>query len=73
MSYQSANSNNKNQGTGRTKPWDVLTVTEKGDQSFWTKVGAAFKNDNGSFTVLLDALPVNGKLVIKQADRPRKS
>ncbi|RJO66808.1 MAG: hypothetical protein C4523_11235 [Myxococcales bacterium] len=46
------------------RPWEVYTVRDKGERAFWTKIGAAFKNADGSFRVLLDALPVNGSLTI---------
>ena len=49
---------------------DVYTVQEgKGkekDKSIWTKVGSAFDNKDGSVNVYLDALPVNGKLQIRE-------
>lgn len=45
---------------------DVLTVVERNGKSFWTKVGSAFENRDGSLSVLLDALPVNGKLQIRE-------
>ena len=45
---------------------DVYVVNERGNgKAFWLKVGAAFKNKDGSTTVLLDALPTNGKLIIR--------
>ena len=52
---------------------DVFTITErttKGDKAQnkanWTKVGTAFTNKDGSINVYLDALPVNGKLQIRE-------
>lgn len=46
---------------------DVFTVVERQGKSFWIKVGAAFTNRDGSMSVLLDALPVNGKLQIRDS------
>ena len=47
----------------------VYTVIDRidgeGKRSFWVRVGAAFVNRDGSFTVKLDALPVNGSLQIR--------
>ena len=47
----------------------VYTVIEKVDgeskRSFWVRVGAAFTNRDGSYTVKLDALPVNGTLQVR--------
>lgn len=46
---------------------DVFTVVEnpKGGKDFWVKVGVAFVNKDGSENVILHALPVNGRLQIR--------
>ena len=48
----------------------VYTVIERIDgenkKSFWVRIGAAFTNRDGSFTVKLDALPVNGMLQVRE-------
>ncbi|MFI4978305.1 MAG: hypothetical protein ACHQC8_06515 [Solirubrobacterales bacterium] len=43
---------------------DVFTVIDKGEgkKAYWCKVGSAWENQDGSWNILLDALPVNGKL-----------
>jgi hypothetical protein len=59
---------------GAKPPLAVYTIVDKpgGDRSFWTRVGAAWINRDQSINVQLDALPVNGKLQIREAvDRPR--
>ena len=33
------------------------------EKTYWTQVGTAFKGDR-SITILLDALPLNGRLVV---------
>ncbi|HEY1958885.1 MAG TPA: hypothetical protein VGH28_24905 [Polyangiaceae bacterium] len=47
----------------------VYTVIERHDgetkRSFWIRIGAAFVNRDGSYTVKLDALPVNSTLQIR--------
>jgi hypothetical protein len=47
----------------------VYTVIDRVDgeskRSFWLRIGAAFVNRDGSFTVRLNALPVNGSLQIR--------
>ena len=43
----------------------VYTIRNEGEQSYWTKIGVAFVNSDGSFNVLLDAVPVNGRLHIR--------
>ena len=47
---------------------DVFTIIEKEgwDKAVWCKVGAAFENRDGSLTLFLDALPVNGKLHVRE-------
>jgi hypothetical protein len=53
-----------------SKPdYRATTPTEyenaKGKQTLWTNIGSAFKSEKGdSITVLLNALPVNGKIVL---------
>jgi len=50
-----------------TKPvYEVFAVEDgkqEGDKARWTRIGAAFQNKVG-LTVKLNALPVNGKLVL---------
>ena len=53
----------------------AYTVTERGDgddkKSFWTRIGIAYENRDGSLGVLLDAYPTNGKLVLQTPnDKP---
>lgn len=47
---------------------DVFTVIRKEDwnQDVWRKIGAAFENRDGSLTILLDAVPLNGKLLVRE-------
>jgi hypothetical protein len=47
-------------------------VTQDGSRTFWTRVGAAFDNRDGSVTVKLDALPVSGTLQIREDDRDNR-
>ena len=43
----------------------VYVITSKGDRKFWTKVGVAFVNRDGSLNCKLDSLPVGGELHIR--------
>lgn len=43
----------------------VYTITERGTKSFWTKIGTAHVNRDGSLTVKLDALPISGEMHIR--------
>ncbi|MDP3275092.1 MAG: hypothetical protein Q8Q09_07830 [Deltaproteobacteria bacterium] len=49
----------------------VYTVTERNDRSWWTKIGVAFVNKDGSLTVRLDATPISGVLQIRDEDATR--
>lgn len=35
-------------------------------KSRWTRIGVSFLNKDGSETVVLDALPLNGRLVLRE-------
>ena len=51
---------------------DVYTIIEKEDRekNFWLRIGTAYENRDGSHSIYLDALPVNGKLHVR--DRKKK-
>ena len=45
---------------------DVFVISEvDGAKSRWIKIGVAFVNSDGSLNVILDALPMNGRLHIR--------
>lgn len=46
-------------------PKIVYSVTKRGEKSYWTRIGVAFVNRDGSLNVKLEALPVNGELQIR--------
>jgi len=46
-------------------PRQVFTVVDRNGKSFWVRIGAAFGNYDRSETVLLDALPINGRMQIR--------
>lgn len=53
---------------------EVFALTERtknGEtKTFWTKIGVAYDNKDGSITCKLDALPVSGQCQIREA-RPK--
>ncbi len=51
----------------------VYAVTEKGERTFWTKVGVGFVNRDGSLTLRLDAMPINGTLQVRDEDTSRRA
>ena len=54
------------------KPYKFLWMVEDRpgadgtEKSFWTKVGVAFENRDGSFSIELAAIPVNGRLQMRE-------
>ena len=46
----------------------VYTVQERAKRTRWLRVGTAFMNRDGSWTVRLDALPLSGTLIIRDPD-----
>jgi hypothetical protein len=55
----------------KTESRTVYAITERGEKSYWTKIGVAFENRDRSITVQLDALPVSGRLQIRTEDTSR--
>lgn len=42
-------------------------VTDKGEKSFWNKVGAAWRHRDGKgYTLQLEVVPINGRIVLRQ-------
>lgn len=57
-------------GEPTRKRFEILTVKEpqrEGDKAFWIRIGSAWVNKDGvSYSIYLDALPVNGKLQMRE-------
>jgi hypothetical protein len=55
------------EGTGRKK-WAVYTIRERSglEKPIWLRVGVAFVNRDGSFSLYLDAQPLDGKLHMRE-------
>lgn len=58
----------------------VYTITKNpnkpDEKGYWTRVGVAFQNRDGSFNLRLNALPVNGELHMREQtdeERPQQS
>ena len=46
-------------------------VREGGNgKSYWNRIGAVWSNKNGGFTLQLDAVPLDGRIVCTPADKP---
>lgn len=50
---------------------DVYIISERGDneKAYWQKIGIAFVNRDESLNVVLDALPLTGKLHIRERSK----
>ncbi len=55
---------------------NVYTVRngKEGSKDYWTKIGVAFAhNDEKGFSVILEALPVDGQLTIRKPESKDKN
>jgi hypothetical protein len=49
------------------RPHAVFVLDGEGENAFWSKIGAAFEQeDRKGFYILLTAMPVSGCLVIRE-------
>lgn len=69
---QHGRGNGNNGGNGRSANKVVYAITEKGEKSYWTRVGVAYINRDASLTIKLDALPVSGTLQVRDDDRGQR-
>ena len=54
----------------KTPSHAAYSVREIGNgKNFWTKIGAAWTNKDGGFTVQLDCVPLDGRIVCTPADK----
>lgn len=53
---------------GFKEVWTVIEPAQKdaGKKARWVRIGVAFVNRDESLSVILDALPVNGKMQIRE-------
>ena len=49
----------------------AYALTERDGKTYWNRCGVAFENKDRSLTIQLDALPVSGRLQIRE-DEPRE-
>jgi hypothetical protein len=55
-----------------TKLRDVYHITEQNNgESKWTRIGIGFVNKDDSLNIILDALPIDGRLHIRKR-KPKK-
>lgn len=62
--------------TSTTPTHHVYVVEGKGDNAFWTKIGAAWQHADGNgLNITLSLLPLDGRVVIRTAkadNRPQR-
>ena len=48
--------------------YEVYTVVNRGEDKkpLWLRIGAAFSNQDGSMNIVLNALPMDGKLQVRE-------
>ena len=53
---------------------DVYTIIEQGDEEKgrWVRIGVGFVNRDDSINILLDALPMNGRLNVRNRVRKKE-
>lgn len=52
----------------------LFNVTGDGDNARWTDIGVAFATKDGNgYTLILNAIPVNGRVVMRTADDKKGS
>ncbi len=58
-------------GAQNSKRLAVFTIVEMNEErALWRRVGNAYLNRDGSYNLYLDALPVNGKLHMREYQEP---
>jgi hypothetical protein len=51
---------------------EVFGVVGRGDQNFWTRIGVAFENSDGSLNLVLNFIPTDPETTIQiREPRPR--
>lgn len=54
----------ENTNTGRKPSLNAYQVREAADgNSYWNRIGAAWSNKDGGFTLQLESLPLDGRIV----------
>jgi hypothetical protein len=46
--------------------YTVREGKKEGDKGYWIEIGSVWTNKDGSLSIVLDALPVSGRIVIRE-------
>jgi hypothetical protein len=54
--------------TSKGPAFEAFTVRDRGEnqKAWWTRIGTAFENRDGSLTVVLDANPLDGRIQLRR-------
>jgi len=57
------------------KPWIAYNIIDKPGlrNRIWSRVGMAWLNRDGSINVVLDSLPLGGRIQLREDDRDRRT
>lgn len=62
-----ARENAKNTPAPNAPDYLAWHVTQKGEKSYWNKVGAAWEHKDGKgYTLQLETCPINGRIVLRE-------
>lgn len=51
--------------TSRKPAFSAYKVTENGKgDSFWSRIGAAWQNKDGGYSIQLDCVPLDGRIIL---------
>ena len=52
---------------------EILGIVERNESSFWTRIGVAFENRDGSWSLRFDYLPARGEIKLQMREpRPKE-
>ena len=60
-----------NVSNNETKMKMLWMITERGEKTFWTRIGVGFENRDGSVTLSFDAMPIGGSKIQLRDYQPR--
>ncbi len=56
--------------TENSKMKTVFTIVERSGKSYWQRIGVGFVNSDGSVSLKLDAIPINGSMQMRDYEPP---
>jgi hypothetical protein len=57
------------------KPWAAFNIIDRPGMKnrIWSRIGTAWLNRDGSINLVLDSIPLGGRINIREDDRERRS